>query len=317
MMDNRDSVVVLRGGRRLGYREFGDPDGTPLLYFHGFPGSRLEAAFANSMLRRNRIRLVAIERPGYGLSDPLPGRRLIDWPDDVRAVASALRFEKFAILGVSVGSCYALACARAIPEQISHVGIAGALAPLGETDLLPEMNVLSRYCFAATRNDSSLARWIYGRILGMLVRHASGGFLSLLRCFSQAGDKQALADKAFHSAVRVSMSEAYRQGWFGPYYDLTQVAGDWGFSLADITIPVHLWHGEEDKTVPLSMGRHLARRIPECRARFLPGEGHFSMTRHYMEEAVQVLSGQRPGASRFEFPASPPVASEPQGAASC
>lgn len=113
------------------------------------------------------------------------------------------------------------------------------------------------------------------------------------------------------------MSEAYRQGWFGPYYDLTQVASDWGFSLADITIPVHLWHGEEDKTVPLSMGRHLARRIPECRARFLPGEGHFSMTRHYMEEAVQVLSGQRPGASRFEFPVSPPVASEPQGTASC
>ncbi len=269
------------------------------------------------MLRRNGIRLVAIERPGYGLSDPLPGRRLLDWPDDVRAVASALGLEKFAVLGISVGSCYALACARAIPEQITHVGIAGALAPLGETALLSEMNVLSRYCFAATRNDSPLARWIYGRMLGVLTRYATGSFLNLLRCFSRAGDKQALADKSFHTAVRASMSEAYRQGWFGPYYDLTQVAGEWGFSLSDISIPVHLWHGEEDETVPLSMGRYLARQIPECRARFLAGEGHFSMTRHYMEEAVQVLSGQRAGASRFEIPASSPVVPEPHGAASC
>src|SRR3954471_17322215 len=99
----RNNTITLPGGRRLGYAKYGDPDAMPVLYCHGFPSCRLEP----SMLPVSGIRLIALDRPGYGLSEPLPGRTLRDWPRDVAAAADALGLHRFAVVGVSGGAPYA------------------------------------------------------------------------------------------------------------------------------------------------------------------------------------------------------------------
>src|SRR5438552_17010722 len=110
--------ITLRDGRRLGYAEYGDPAGVAVFYFHGTPGSRLEGTIADEAAKRLRVRLIAIDRPGVGLSTFKPRRKLRDWPADVIALADALGIDRFAIVGLSGGGPHALAGARYIGTRL-------------------------------------------------------------------------------------------------------------------------------------------------------------------------------------------------------
>src|SRR5438067_1645721 len=113
--------VILRDGRRLGFAEYGDGQGEPAFYFHGWPSSRLEAAPADPLAREFGVRLIATDRPGHGLSDFKPRRRLEDWPTDVEELADKLGIEKFAVIGNSGGAPYAVACGAKLPPRITRI----------------------------------------------------------------------------------------------------------------------------------------------------------------------------------------------------
>jgi pimeloyl-ACP methyl ester carboxylesterase len=104
--DGVDRTIRLLDGRRLGYAEWGDPGGRPLFFFHGWPGSRIEGYLGDEAARARGVRLIAIDRPGMGLSDFQQHRTLVDWPDDVVQVAAALGLNRFAVLGISGGGPY-------------------------------------------------------------------------------------------------------------------------------------------------------------------------------------------------------------------
>jgi pimeloyl-ACP methyl ester carboxylesterase len=112
-------TIRLRDGRRLGYAEWGDPGGRPLLYFHGWPGSRVEGRLGDEAAKAKGVGMIALDRPGMGLSDYQPRRTLVDWPDDVIQVAAALGLDRFAVLGISGGGPYAAACAWKLSEQLT------------------------------------------------------------------------------------------------------------------------------------------------------------------------------------------------------
>src|SRR5688572_28104051 len=116
-------TLTLSDGRKVGIAEFGAPAGRPVVYCHGFPASRLEARLAHEAAKEVGARLIALDRPGYGLSDFQPGRRIGDWPRDVVEAADALGVQRFAMLGVSGGAPYALACAALLPERITALGV--------------------------------------------------------------------------------------------------------------------------------------------------------------------------------------------------
>ncbi|KIH87669.1 alpha/beta hydrolase [Sporothrix brasiliensis 5110] len=122
---DRDSqTVTLPDGRTLGFAEYGAPEGAPVLYFHGFPSNRLEGQAMDKSAKRHKVRLLCLDRPGYGLSTLQPGRRMLDWPDDVMAFASTQNLSKFGVLGGSGGGPYVLACASKLPAGVlTHVGV--------------------------------------------------------------------------------------------------------------------------------------------------------------------------------------------------
>jgi len=120
-----DTTIELRDGRALAYAEYGVSSGSVLLYFHGGADSRLEAKFLSMPAERAGIRLIGIDRPGMGRSTFKAGRRVVDWPDDVVELADALRIERFAVVGISGGGPYALACAYKIPDRLIACGIVG------------------------------------------------------------------------------------------------------------------------------------------------------------------------------------------------
>jgi pimeloyl-ACP methyl ester carboxylesterase len=139
-----NNQIILNDGRTLGFAEYGDDQGQPFMYFHGFPSSRLEGRLVDDVARGQHLRIIAPDRPGFGLSDFKPGRKLTDWPEDVIGLANALELDRFSIVGLSGGGPYAAVCACKISTRLSAVGIISGSGPADLPGMLESMSPLNR-----------------------------------------------------------------------------------------------------------------------------------------------------------------------------
>ncbi|RPI30619.1 MAG: alpha/beta hydrolase [Chloroflexota bacterium] len=281
------SFIRLPDGRQLAYAEYGDPQGKPVIYFHGNPSSRLEPLMFGSHLDQAAgLRVIAADRPGMGRSDFQPGRKLTGWPADVCALADSLHLDRFAVLGISAGGPYVSVCARMIPERLTVAGILSGVGPMNTPGGTKGMG-MGRYYF----RGAAIHPWLAELFVRMMRSSMSG----TPRSGGGAppgmppADIEALAQPELGKAFLASAVEAWSCGARGTAWDATLLARPWGFNLTDIQMPVYLWHGEADTNAPVAMGRFVAQSIPDCRAKFYPNEGHISVGVRYMDEILSVL----------------------------
>jgi pimeloyl-ACP methyl ester carboxylesterase len=279
---SEDRLIRLVDGRRLGYAEYGDPHGRPVLFFHGLGTTRLVCPPDETAARDQGVRLIAVDRPGIGISDSLPGRRLLDWPLDVAQLADRLGIDRFAVVGWSGGGPYAAACGFWLPQRVSAVGMVSAPAPLAGA---PAADYLRRFDRNAARAAGRapwmirLALWHWGRPQRRdPVRYFEESLAAMC-----AADQAVLAEPELRGRMIANSAELYRQGGRGMYDEALVLARRWGFDLADLRVPVHIWHGVRDDVIPLTMARYLARSIPGARVRFYPDDGHHLLYRHWPE----------------------------------
>lgn len=264
--------VVLRDGRRIGYAESGDPDGLPLLWFPGTPGSRYSSPADEGATAAAGVRLVCVERPGFGVSDFLARRQILDWPSDAVQIADALGIDRFAIAGMSGAGPYLAACAHEIPERLTAVGLISCIGPLGPEGMTRNMPLYRRGVLRVVASASRVAS--YAAELNLLGRNPEKLYRRMTRGLS-AVDRAILARPEVWDRQVASAAEAVRCGGRGFVRELILVTQPWGFRLCDIDIEVHMWHGGQDRSTPIEMGRYMAEQIPSCTTAFFPDEGHF------------------------------------------
>lgn len=288
MPPNTDSTIALADGRRLAYTEWGDPNGFPILYFHGTPGSRLwcpdEAA-----TRSARVRLVMPDRPGFGRSDDQDGRTLADWPSDVVELADALGIERFAVVGVSAGGTYAAACGALIPSRLTAVGIVSCRA-LAQDNVaerpgsVEEWTAEERAQYELAQKDPSAAAELADAESASWVADVLDHPESLHESLSKAeGDRWFFADLDRVATFDAHIRETWRQGQHAIRWEMVDVFQPWGFRLADISIPTHVWHGAQDPGVKQEYIDFTASRIPNCRVVVWPDGGHLAFVKHWDE----------------------------------
>ena len=285
---NDVSLVRLRDGRSLAWAEYGDPRGKPVLYFHGFPGSRLEPALAGDDLARTGARLIAIDRPGFGRSTFQPGRRLLDWPNDVASFSDSLGLDHFACMGVSGGGPYALACALRLERRLTRTAVVCGVGPLDTPDGSRGMMRTNRLLFGAARHSKTAVRLITALMARSLRRDPSAALLRMTRSVPEP-DRAVLEQPGAREAFTLSFVESLRPGTRGAGLEAQLYARRWGFRLEDVTPEIELYQGELDVNVAPSMGRYQASALPHCKAHFFPDEGHLSLAVNHMEEIVQRL----------------------------
>lgn len=278
--------ISLADGRLLSYAVYGQADGVPVIYCHGFPGSRLEAQLAAPLAERLGVRLIAPDRPGFGLSSPLPGRRFGDWPADLAQLLDVLQIETFRLLGVSGGAPYALAAATLLP-RVQQVGLVCGLGPL-EADSLRSMSPLGRFGLRIARQAPWLARGGYLLLARTICRH-SARFLGWMTAGVPKVDQEILSRPEVRAAILNSFRESVRQGGAAGAEELLLYARPWEIPPSACQAPVQLWHGELDATVPVAFGRGLAASLPHCQAHFLPDEGHYSLPLGELEPILRQL----------------------------
>jgi pimeloyl-ACP methyl ester carboxylesterase len=280
--------ITLSDGRKLGFAEFGEMQGKPVFYFHGFPGSRLEARLAERISLDSNIRFIGIDRPGFGLSDIKLQRRFIDWPDDVIELADWFGIDRFSILGVSGGGPYAAACAYKIPDRLISVGIVCGMGPVDVSETRDEMFWVYRQGLRLASRFPKIVTALYP-FSSFFFRNYPERMLSILSGKVANPDKSALKSVELKQLLSCSFREAFRGSLLWPATDVVLYSRPWGFSLSDIRIKVHLWHGEMDKIVPPAMGHYMANTIPNCRATFYADEGHFSIILNRIHEIWQIF----------------------------
>ena len=289
-MDKRNQQIQLSDGRKLGYDERGPSNGKPLFYFHGSPSSRVESNLflSDEQLQSLDVRLIAVDRPGLGLSDFQPNRRFMDFPKDILALAAYLSIDRFAVLAYSGGGSYGEACALSIPDRLTRVGIVSGIAPFnlpGLTEGIPADNL--RY-FDLSREKPWLARLMLN-MMGALSRFAPDRMLANALATLPEPDRATISPPEFQAGFLAMILEALRKGARGAQYDTFLMITEWDFHPQEIQIPVLLWHGEQDKNAPIAMGRYIANAIPNCEAKFYSNEGHLSLFKKYAEEIVLTL----------------------------
>lgn len=259
------STHRLRDGRLLSYRQWGDRGGQPVFFFHGMPGSSLQGA-AIEVLGVEGVRVIAVDRPGYALSDPKPGRTVVDFADDVAELADHLGVERFAVFGVSAGGPYAVACAFALADRVRVAGAASLPLLFNRPEALgiPDSNVTVLHVGGAS--DSQAPNWVES------LREDPKGFLEgmawLLK--EQGTDARRMFEDVHAEAIR----EAVAQGQAGTTSDLLALLQPWGVQFEQIRVPVLLWQGEEDPLSPPDGSKYLANAIPNARLTLLAGSGH-------------------------------------------
>jgi len=286
--DKTGLQVKLSDGRLLGYAEYGGPQGKPILYFHGFPSSRLDwlLSDSNNVAAELNARIIAVDRPGMGLSDHKPDREILDWPDDVAELADALKLDRFAVLGMSGGGPYAATCAYKLPERLTATGIVSGMGP---SDAPGAKEGLSWTWPGKPR----FVRWLVFKLLASGLRRdpekVYKRFVTSMKKALAEPDALVMDQPGMSEIFFDGFKEALCSGTGGASRDAVLYTRPWGFDLHDIKADVHLWHGGMDKNVLPSVGRYVADAIPNCNANFLKDEAHLSLPYNHIREILGAL----------------------------
>jgi pimeloyl-ACP methyl ester carboxylesterase len=290
-MAGHDGKAILHDGRSLAYAEYGDPAGTPVLYFHGTPGGRLEGRFLEDAAVAEGVRLIALDRPGYGRSSFKQGRRIEDWPDDVRELADELGIERFGVIGLSGGGPHAQACAARLGVRLTSATIvSGAGSPA-----------------ATLAGRRGIGRWFarFGLWAAPFIGWLAAMWVALWAPYARPWmmprriDPRVVGRPGVREAFLEEVRDALKPGARAMAQDLALFARPWGFLPRDVRgTRIFLWHGDADRVVPVRIGRHFAREIPGCESTFVPGGGHLMI----IDQARPILAQAAAAARVFRTP---------------
>jgi pimeloyl-ACP methyl ester carboxylesterase len=284
-VEGRDSLFTLPDGRRLAWAEYGDPRGTPIVYLHGTMSSRLEPlCWLPPDLKG--VRLIAVDRPGYGLSDAQTAGSLLEFAGDIRALVDHLGITRFRIIGASGGGPFAMAVARSLKDRVDRLSLVCAVAPgdleggwKNVPDWAPDSRRLQLLAMVYSTLGRAVLRWLPDGALALLF-----GRLGRL----PAVDRACLDYPAIRAHGRSVPLEGIGRSSAGLHYDLRVIFFvRSGFQLSEIDCPADVWWGEQDPSVSRGMTLAIMAGLRHAVPHLMPGDGHLSLV---PRNAVAILA---------------------------
>lgn len=285
----RGELVPLEKGGHIAFDEYGDPNGRPVLFCHGWPSSRSMAELTDDAARRLGIRIISPDRPGISGASFAPARTLLDWPQTLGALIEKLSLGKFHVLGVSGGAPYAYASAWAFPDRVQAVAIVSGAPPIAELRDHAGLLRLYRWMLALHRTRPELLRKLFRVARPFAAMRMSLRARPFLRLMLQKLDAEALRDSRAFNACFESSRRAWHASVEGVIADAEIYAKPWGFSLEEICAPVRIWHGTKDRTFSYTLAEELATRFQYCSLRIVENAGHYSLPIRHIEQILEDL----------------------------
>lgn len=292
-------TVLLPDGRTFAWYEYGDPAGLPCISVGGTPASGLCGQVFDLPARAAGVRWIAVDKPGYGHSSHDPERSLARFSSDVRHLLDHLGIERTAAEGESGGGPHVLALAHDLPDRITVAISVSGLGPASEPWTRDGMLGVNRLMLSLAGRAPWLLRLLMA-LTGRIAFRTESSFRAFLLRTLPPTDRDVLRSRPEVGArLFAAATGGLRQGSRGLAQEFTVFARPWHFELADVRVPVELWHGTEDRNVPFRIAQEVARRLPDGRLRVLDGEGHLAVYAHLEEILDSVVAA----ASALDDPA--------------
>ena len=277
-------AISLPDGRRLHWYEFGDSDGSPVLYTAGTPVSGLGGAAYDQQARAAGLRWISPDKPGYGGSDYHRNRTLTGWAGDLAALADHLGLDRFALAGESGGGPFTLAAAHRLADRVTVAALIATGGPITRAEMAGQKARIRMLYLLATSVPA--LNWIPISAMRRTLTDPARRQRDLRRDL-------ATQPAAAHAAVRIeyeAVADALRPGSRATVQELALTKRPWPFPLREVTTPVHLWHGEADRHAPIAFARRLAGELPNAILHVSESSGH-DVGHDHAKEIMSVLGG--------------------------
>jgi pimeloyl-ACP methyl ester carboxylesterase len=268
-------VVALPDGRSIGVAEYGPARGRPVLWFHGTPGGRHQIPEAlRASVHERDVRLVVVERPGYGDSTQHLHRNIREFSTDIEHLVDALELDRFGVAALSGGGPYSLGVGHALGDRVVAVSILGGVVPQvgpesqpgGLVSMFAPIAGLARLTAGPVGSALGFAVWMLGPFGDPVFRAVTAMF--------PPGDQLVFSAPDMKDMFLGDLRRTARGGLPGPLIDLVLFTREWGFPLAEVRVPVHFWQGDADPIVTLDQARSMADAVPASTFIVRPGESH-------------------------------------------
>lgn len=287
------STLTLPDGRTFGYEQWGAPAGLPLFSIHGTPGGRFSRYPDVSLWERLGLRVITVDRPGYGLSAPLAGRAVSHIAADVAAVADHLGIGRFAVHGVSGGGPHALAIAALLADRVLACAAVCSAAPLEPDEVAATLEINQEgYRIMIDQGREGLTQFLAPWRERMLADPVAG--LDAVMVDAPEQDHDWLSRPDVRQVTAESIIDALAPGLVGWVDDSMSLAIEpWGFDPAAISCPTWFWHSDDDANCPLSATKRLASAVPAARLTIWEGQGHTAPARNAEQVLTELITAAR------------------------
>ena len=269
--------LTLKNQKKLTWYEYGDPHGLPVFYFHGTPGSHLEAATADKIAQQLGIRMIAPDRTGYGDSEMHEDTEFIDWPNKVTLLADKLCLTEFSVLGYSGGAPYALSCADKIPKRLINTTIVSSPASLTTDIMQQHMNINFRPLYELADTNFQMAKQQVTELTRSL-----DAFVELVSSQLSDSDKLIFEQDQFKEHYFKNLEHSFKQGADATVIDLRNISQSWGFKIEDIQLKIDIWHGNDDNNFNIAIAEYLANKLNSTLYK-MSDSGHYFLFNHWFE----------------------------------
>ncbi len=282
--------TVLSDGRIIEFYEFGCRSGSPVFFFHGAgAGSAHFAEALASEASDQNIRIIAPNRPGIGNSDFQKNRTLLNWAEDMSEFSKILKIPEYSIISESGGSPYALACAYLIPESIKSIAVVSGISSLSAPFDKSMLTFQNRIMLSMLKwSPRFLTKSIFQNIKKSLENDPETFFIKFASQYPEA-DRNVLRIPEYQDIFTRAVLSAFTQGLKGSLKDMQLVYKSWPFNIEDISVKVHLWHGEKDSTAPIPMAFYIKDKLDHAQLTSFKNDGHISVLHNHISDILKCL----------------------------
>lgn len=279
-------VISTYDKRLLEYTEFGDPDGTPLIYLHGILHSRKQFHPFSSYAEKHGIRIIAPERAGFGLSSRLPNGSLCSYASNIRQLSDMLGLERFYLFGDGHGAPAALACANRMPEQTIRAAVTGCM-PDPTFDSMETLLPFDRRLLAMAKATPSSILYPFSKIiLKSLIKN--NNYFNLMADEFGSADKLIISTPEHREIFQESMENISPENVDGFIDDYYARLIPWDFKLQETQPEIHFWHGADDRYSSIKSLNKITSCLPNCHTHILKEHGRYLFFSH-VDEILKTL----------------------------
>ncbi len=266
-------TMTLPDGRTFGYSDVGNKNHTPLVMLHPSTGSRLQQHPNKHIALEQKVRVISIDRPGYGLSDPCEDASLNSVARDIGYLLDFLNIHRFAVAGFCGGGPYALAVSARLRHRVVHTSLISSVTPFQEINLLHGVKTTNKMMAHLALKAPEVLRHLIFLIVKNVVDEPERYFDQVIDHLGGSDASVLQEPEALENFV-VAFREAVRQGSSAFVHDLYTLSNSWEIDYAAITSPITMWHGHEDRHVPIQYAKQLAHTLSNVTIKTQPQHGH-------------------------------------------